>query len=132
MSAKKLTRAQRRKRITALIEKWRQRLFLGEWHIDHEYKSCNGPDGHNGWSASAEIYVNYPYKQAKIITYDGFWSESSDNQCAIIAHELCHCHTEEAWSMIRDLHDGKLHTPDAARLAIETLTQRISIIAKYG
>ncbi len=130
---KKPSKSQISKRATELIGKWRPRLFLAEWTIDHKYVIGRGPTGDvSGTEVSAEIFVNYPYKCASITTYDGFWEATSDRQDSIMAHELSHCHSQELWDFCADFQNGKYHTPLEVWRAVETLTQRISIIAKWG
>lgn len=129
---KSLTPEQRSKRIKRLVNKWRPILFLGEWDIQHRYISSDGPESQNGKIAAAEISVNYPYKSALIKTYRNFWESTFDDQDSMIAHELSHCHTQELWDFCTNFQNGKYHTPDEVWRAVETLTQRISIIAKYG
>ncbi len=129
-----MKKSDRSKKIRKLIEKWRPVLFLGEWHIDHKYVLGHGPDSDlvRGAKTAAEIFVNYTYKRAAITTYTGFWESSEDDQDSIVAHELSYCHTQELWDFCNDFQNGRHHTPDEVWKAVETLTQRISIIAKYG
>lgn len=128
----KLSAAAKQKRIKQLIAKWRPVLFLGEWTIDHKFVN-EQPEGEiDGSQKSAEIWVNYPYKTANIKTYKGFWEASKEEQDSILCHELCHCHTQELWDFCGDFANGKHHTPESIWRAVETLTQRISIIAKFG
>ncbi len=129
-----MTKAQRRAHITKLIDKWRGRLFLQEWRLDHSFVDEFGPehDGGGDLQSAAEIHVNYPYKIAKITTYRGFWNKPLDVQEDMLIHELCHCHTQELWDFLGNFANGKHHTPQEVWRSVETLTQRISVIAKYG
>lgn len=130
----KYSKKQKSQIIKKLIEKWRPILFLGEWTISHKYVDNYGPKSEQvkDADAAAEIFVNYPYKLAHITTYNGFWEKDSDTQDSMLCHELCHCHTQELWDISTDFANGKYTTPDHVWKAVETLTQRISIIAKHG
>ena len=129
-----MTRKQKGKRITELIDKYRPALFLGEWKFDHTFVDGEHAvsDPISGWHVQAEIKVNYTYKKAMITTYKSFWESTQDEQEETICHEMSHCHTQQLWDFCTDFANGKHHTPDEVCAAVETLTQRISIIAKYG
>lgn len=119
------------RRIRKLINKWRNALLLGEWEISHVFEDRDG-DETGGSRTVAEICVDYTYKNARITTFRNFWNYSHEEQDSIVCHELCHCHTQELWDFCIDFSNGRYHTPDDVWKAVETLTQRISIIAKRG
>lgn len=65
MGKKDLKRQQ--KRINALSQKWRTRLFLDEWHVEHVWR--NGPviiDGKEDHEALAVVSTLWPYRRASI------------------------------------------------------------------
>lgn len=116
--------------VSKLIAKWRGELFLNEWTFSHKFVSGGGQNQDSEFDVAAEISVNYPYKIAYITTFDGFWNKDSKTQEAMMVHELCHCHTQELWNFLNDFSNGKHHNPDEIWRSVETLTQRISLIAQ--
>lgn len=124
----RLSKAQKKKRIQSIIDKWKHRLLLSEWLIEFEISEDEGGENGNG-STLAEVNVLFPYKKAYITIYKQFWSLAIDRQETSLCHELIHCHTQQLWDYCHDFANGRYHTPDDIRDAVESLTQRITLIA---
>lgn len=120
-----------KKEVGAAIEKWRPKLFLGEWYFDVLYPPQPHPDSHM-IDAMASISVNHVYMQAEISIYPGFFRAPADVREFAIVHELCHCHTQPMWNMATNLLDGQLITHKQSQEECERLTQRIANIAFWG
>lgn len=123
----KATKAQRQfcKRV---INKWRSRMFLGEWFIDLVFESAD-MDSQPGGRPSATCWADPVYMQATITVYPCFWNAPIDRRIHMLVHEMAHCHTQSMWNVAKCLHMGELITPDNIRCEIENLTQRIANIA---
>lgn len=97
-----------KKRVVALVEKWRGLLFLNGWRISVEWSPVPDKDEEE---THAEIDVFYPYMNARITIYPRFWSSPGndpDEQERKIVHELCHCLTRRMKGLAHDLLSEKL------------------------
>ena len=104
------------------VNKWRPRLFLGEWFFHLRYSN-------EDVEPAAEISVNVPYMDAEIIIHPKFWSRDLKDQEHAIVHEMCHCHTEPSYASHVNMLNFKVVTLDYVELIREQLTQRIANIA---
>jgi hypothetical protein len=123
MPLKKITEAQR-SWVKKTIEKWRPRLFLGEWHIDIEFPKGELPGG-----AIANCTSSATYMEATIRISAEFWKEPKDKWEHIVVHELSHCVTSYVSYMLSSTLKGELHAENSIDFQIEQLTQRIANIA---
>jgi hypothetical protein len=119
---------QRNKEVSKLIEKWRPKLFLGEWFITVNYAREDLPRDEQG-STLAEVSADPVYMNAAILIYpEWFRRDKGDREHAIV-HELCHLVTEELYGHVRALREGSLITEKHSSESLERLTQRIANIA---
>jgi hypothetical protein len=117
---------EQRKWTRKIVEKWRPRLFLGEWFIDLNYQK---EDIDSDSRPMATCKADPVYMQATIKIYPCFWDHSEYERAHALVHEMIHCHTQSVWNCMLSLHQGELIVPDQMRCEIEQLTQRISNIA---
>jgi len=117
-----------RKEVQRLINKWRPRLFLGEWYINLEYptEDCSHKDGYN---TIADINTDTVYLNAKIRIYPAFFRKEKRVQEETIVHELCHIHTQELWDTALRLKNGYNVHEMAIQDSVEKTTQRVANIA---
>ena len=127
--AKGLSEKQMSQELQKLMNKWRTRLFLQEWGFEHAYVSGASTQDGNDFDIAADIAVTFDYKTARIRTYDLFWQSPPEKREAMFVHELRHCHTQGVWDLMKGFLNGYFTTPQDIHSAIETLTQRISVIA---
>lgn len=118
-----------KKEITRLLEKWRNRLLLNEWHIDVVYPIADSNDGREGCSVLASNCVNTAYISMQISIYPAFFNASKYTREKALVHELCHAITQPAWDVMGSLYNGVLTAPHQQIDIIETLTQRVANIA---
>jgi hypothetical protein len=115
----------------AIVNKWRSKLFLGEWY----FSFCDAKEditGDGNGNVIADISVNPVYMTAVIKTFPAYYRKDKDTQEHSIVHEMCHCITEESWDAMDALVNGRLVTPKQQRDIIERLTQRIANAVYYG
>lgn len=115
-----------RKTVQRWINKWRPRLFLGEWNLDVRYAIENDPDTPDLY---ADIAVSTKYIEATITIYPVFWEQGSMRQQEVLVHELAHCITDKAYRNCTDLLNGNHVTPKQANYDWEQLTQRVANVA---
>ena len=115
-----MTKAQKKKLIKDLVDKWKGKLFLGDWHFhicledkDNEQGNC------------ATINPCFTYMNATLCIFPSFWQYEEYAE-EYIVHELVHCHIEGLASITKDLHDGRYHAPHSITHAVEKLTQRFT------
>ena len=120
-----VTKKQRTKKrkIEALIVKWKKKLNLHEWQIISSY---SGTDRDN---CAAEISVMSDYFYADITFHNCYFNNNLRAQEEILIHELCHCITEKAYIAHMDMLRYKIVTRDHIEMIREQLTQRICNIA---
>ncbi len=118
--------------ITEAVYKWRHKLFLTEWNIDVVQSKEEDTSPPGGTYTLADVHVIYPYKKATITIYPQFWHKDDETKEQALVHELCHCHTQDVWDVINSQHNGCLYPPHVVTDIIETLTQRMAIIAHSG
>lgn len=118
-----------RKRAKKWVQKWRHRMFLGEWFLDIAYAKYSSEHSTDNYKVNAICAADPVYMRALITLYPEFWDLTKVDQESCIAHELAHCHTQSVWNCMKALHQGELVTPDQMRCEIEQLTQRITNIA---
>ena len=130
MTGNKPTATQERQ-LKRWLDKWRSRLFLHEWFVHFDYPEVC-PDAHGSdLECLAEVSVDTVYKQMKIKIkiYAAFFKKSLKIQEHALVHELCHAHTQELWDIASSLRNGVMYHDYQIRDSVETLTQRMSIIA---
>lgn len=123
-----MTDKAKRKFCKDIVNKWRSRLFLGEWFIDLCYASTD-KDEQPGGRPAAECRADPVYMQATITIYPCFWNSDVDRRIHMLVHELCHCHTQSVWNIIKNFSNGFYTVPDDVHAEIEILTQRMANIA---
>lgn len=125
----KLTDAQKKKEIAGYVKKWRQKLFLGEWHV---YTHLKKSQSEQHPRRAAEVYVDHEYMQASIHIFPGFWDHGKIDRERFLVHELCHCVAEELYACVDSLMNDEIVTRKHSLIALERLVQRISNIAFQG
>lgn len=78
--------------------------------------------------ATAEVTYQDDYDTLWITIFPEFWEHSPASQRKIILHELCHTITHHLVRIARDLHAGKLVTPNEIEFANERTTSAIEHI----
>ena len=129
----KPTKAQRAE-VQKLIERWRPRLYLNEWHVDIVYMKDSAkpdPSSVGGGQTLAAIQPDPVYLQARIEIYPEFWAEPPWQREKALVHELAHCLTQELFDLVRALWRDETVSQRDARERLERLTQRITHIAIY-
>lgn len=114
-----------RKRVLALIEKYKKRLCLEIWDFSLEL-SGQDDDGHHG---VASIDVNYVYKTGHIVIYKCAFKKPNELE-HIIKHELCHCLTEPLYVYCHEFLNGKFRTHDDINEQREILTEWIAKLVR--
>lgn len=118
-------------RIKRIVEKWRPRLFLGEWHISLSYPK-EDVEARGSGQCLAEVSVNPVYMNAVISIYPALFKKTNEVQEHAIVHELCHCLTQEVWELMDMQHRGAAVGEHFQRESVERLTQRIANAVFYG
>lgn len=120
-----------RKRIQKIIEKWRPKLFLGEWFIDIQYPNEDRPEV-GVYEVIAEINADVKYMKALISVYPCWTDKNPLNQEMAIVHELCHCITQEMADIAHGQMNGVHYPSHVCTDAWERLTQRVCNVAMFG
>ncbi len=111
-----------------IVDRWRHRLFLTEWQFYVKFPH-DGIDSSNSQDIVACIDADNVYKNAEILVYPTWASREKDTREILLVHELSHCVTSEARSMLFSLKNGVMYHDHNIRDLIESLTQTISRIA---
>jgi hypothetical protein len=115
---------QQKKEVTRFINKWRPKVFVGEWQIFTNFKkNQDRPD------VACSIDIDWEYLRATINVYPGHWDQTKQMREFAILHELCHIQTHELEEMAHDLHNGRFVNQHDISVAAERLTQRMANIA---
>lgn len=120
--------ARMKKEFLRILRKWQPKLFLQGWFFEVHFHYGSVKE-QGDMHVLAEISVDTAYLKAHIHVYDAWFRAQKDIREHAIVHELCHCHTQDAWDNAGKLRDGFLVTDMELRNTIERLTQRISYIA---
>lgn len=115
-----MTKNQKIKRIEVLVDEWKEKLLLADWHVHIVIMSKDNENGN-----CAEISPDYTYLNARLVIYPAFWIHD-EYQEEYIVHELCHCHIQGLANIAQDLHDGKFVAPQTITHTVEKLTQRFT------
>ncbi len=113
-----------------ILRKWSQRLFLGEWYFELEFPKKQSKNSE--LITVADINPNPTYLEAKIRIYPEWFKCAPKAREFTLVHELCHCLTEELYSLIEDQIEGRLVTKNHSSEVLEKLTQRIANVAFQG
>lgn len=111
-----------RNEIKRYVNKWRPKLFLGEWFFNTNFAVEDS-------GAAATVKVDYVYLRADIMVFPCFWKHCQKEREEIIVHEMCHCISEEMYQASVQMANGFLVTANDAQDRRERLTQRITNIA---
>jgi len=114
-----------RKFVSRTISHWKPKLFLHEWDITAEFHTKDTSD--NG--ATADCSPDPKYLRAVIRIFGSYWKLTHKEKQEFIVHELCHCHTEPLYLLIRELWCDRNVTQTNAKEVLEQTTQRIANIA---
>jgi hypothetical protein len=125
---RKVNRPAIKAEVRRYIEKWRPRLFLGEWFIELLFPE-EDLGSENGYSTLANVCADPTYLNAKIQVFPAFFAAPKDVREHAIVHELCHCLTQEAWDTAGRMRDGGLVNESELTKVVERLTQRIANVA---
>lgn len=118
-----------RKGVAKIIQKWRPRLFLGEWYIDVQYPLTDMPCDIQGSSVLASNHVDTRYLKSEISVYPAFFKHSKDKQEETIVHELAHCLTQEVWDLVNVARSGVAIPERFVLDVVERLTTRVANVA---
>ena len=122
----------KRNEVGRIIEKWRPKLFLGEWHFDVQHAKEADPTDAHDLDTLACVNADPVYKLAVITVYPAWYAKRPDVREHAIVHEMCHCLTEEVWRLAQRLQEGYAIHPNLVHEAVEKCTQRIANAVFYG
>lgn len=116
-----MTKTQRKKKVEQLGTKYRDKLHLGEWHIDFVISD----DYDNGDGAAGECRSSHVYRNATITLYQCAFKKPNDLE-HIIKHELSHCLTDPLYKYCYDFLNGRFRTHHDIEDQREILTEWIA------
>lgn len=120
-----------RSETTALVDKWRPRLLLGEWFFEIVYADKD-IDGSHTCNVLAEVHSDPTYLKATITIYPAYLAAPPDIRERALVHEMCHCLTEEFKRLGEDLLAHQVVTAGHFNNVWERLTQRVANVSMGG
>lgn len=121
----KRKKATKRPEWCQIVERWRGRLLLNEWHFSFAHsKTDKDIDGNK--QCLAEISACPIYMTARITLYPAWHRKHRDVREHTLVHEMAHCLTQEVWDAMGSLQNGVVYHKHVTQDLIERLTQRIT------
>lgn len=115
----------RRPEHAQILERWRGRLLLNEWHFSFVHSKMDKHiDGDR--ECLAEISACPIYLTARITIYPAWHRKSREVREHTLVHEMAHCLTQEAWDAMGSIQNGVVYHKHVTTDIIERLTQRIT------
>lgn len=122
----KMTKAQKKKRIKELVEKYQEKLLLQGWDITWTYsEKWASDDG----KAAAQAIISHIYRTCDVTVWDSSFTAPNDIE-HIIKHELCHCITQPLYEYCYDFINGKFRTLTDIEEQREIMTEHFAKVIK--
>jgi hypothetical protein len=120
------TRAFKNK-VRALVGRWKNTMYMGEWAVDIDFDEKEAECGNMG-----AIRIEPYDRDAQLTIYPYLTRHQEDLEEAVI-HELVHCILEKMWMCADQLRSGKLVTEKhIMEITEETTSHLTSIISRLA